>query len=129
MPKFGINSNIALETAHPDLQRLFREVIKYVDCSILEGHRDKIAQDAAYAAGKSKKRWPESKHNRQPSLAVDAAPYPVDWKDPKRFCFFAGYVKATADRLGIGIRWGGDWNSDGHISDETFPDLPHFELK
>ena len=43
MPTFGKSSIIALESAHPDLQRLFREVIKHVDCKVLEGHRDKVA--------------------------------------------------------------------------------------
>lgn len=128
MPQFGIASNTALSTAHPDLQRLFREVIKYVDCKVLEGHRDKVAQDAAVAAGNSKTRWPTSKHNKVPSLAVDVVPYPVDFKDLKRFYYLAGFVKATAIRLGIRVRWGGDWDSDDDFGDQGFIDLPHWEL-
>ena len=67
------------------------------------------------------------------------APYPVIWPDQqptielqiaamKRFVYFAGYVKRVADDLGIAIRWGGDWDGDGDFSDQTFHDLPHFEL-
>ena len=40
----------------------------------------------------------------------------------------AGYIQATADKLGIKIRWGGDWDSDGDLDDQTFMDLGHFEL-
>jgi peptidoglycan LD-endopeptidase CwlK len=30
--------------------------------------------------------------------------------------------------MGIEIRWGGDWDGDGDLSDHKFNDLPHFEL-
>ena len=128
MPTFGKSSIIALESAHPDLQRLFREVIKHVDCKVLEGHRDKVAQDAAVAAGHSKTPWPTSKHNAKPSLAVDVVPFPVSWTDTKRFFYLAGFVKATAAHLGLRIRWGGDWDSDNDFSDQKFVDLPHYEI-
>jgi hypothetical protein len=62
-------------------------------------------------------------------LAVDVAPYPVDWNDKERFYYFAGFVKGVASSLGISIRWGGDWNSDNNLKNQTFFDLPHFELK
>ena len=64
MPQFGERSARALETAHPDLQRLFVEVIKYYDCSVLEGHRGQVAQEEAVAKGLSKTHWPDSKHNK-----------------------------------------------------------------
>ena len=129
VPKFGLTSTAALDTAHPDLQRLFREVIKHIDCKVLEGHRDKVAQDAAVAAGKSKTKWPTSKHNKSPSHAVDVVPYPIDWSNTARFYHFAGFVKGLAATMGIGIRWGGDWDSDYDFGDQTFDDLPHFELR
>ena len=69
-----------------------------------------------------------SKHNSFPSLAVDVAPYPINWSDKERFYFFAGYVKATADQMKIKIRWGGDWDGDTKVRDQTFMDLPHYEL-
>ena len=128
MPSFGKRSNTALATAHPDLQRLFKEVIKHVDCAVLEGHRDKVAQNAAVAAGKSKLLWPKSKHNSNPSRAVDVVPWPLDWNDTKRFYHFAGFVAGIAASLGIGIRWGGDWDNDGDFGDEKFSDAPHYEL-
>lgn len=131
MPLFSPASKAKLSTCHPDLQRLFYEVIKYYDCTVIEGHRSKEAQDKAVAEKKSKKAWPTSKHNFMPARAVDVAPYPINWdtKEHRRFYHFAGFVKATAIKLGIEIRWGGDWDSDLVFSDERFNDLPHFELK
>lgn len=138
MPSFSESSLAKLETADSDLQALFKLVVKKFDCTILVGHRDKIAQDLAYEKGNSKLKWPDSKHNTKPSLAVDAAPYPINWGDhntPKeqrvkalcRFYLFAGYVIRTAETMGIKIRWGGDWDMDLDIFDQTFDDLVHFE--
>lgn len=59
---------------------------------------------------------------------MDAAPFPIDWKDLPRFTLFAGFVLGTASEMGIGVRWGGDWNSDTQVKDESFRDLVHFEL-
>ena len=128
MPKFGERSEAALQTAHPDLQRLFREVIKHYDCAVLEGHRGQQAQDKAVREGKSKTPWPQSKHNQQPSLAVDVVPYPIDWNNKDRFYHFGGYVLGVAEMLDIPIRWGGDWDRDTELHDQKFIDLPHFEL-
>jgi len=130
MPKFGKTSTARLATCHPDLQRLFNEVIKNYDCSILQGVRSKEEQDEYFfgTPQRSKVQWPNSKHNKTPSMAVDVAPYPIDWDNTNRFYHFAGYVLATADQMGIKIRFGGDWDSDKDFSDQTFNDLPHFEL-
>lgn len=128
MPSFGEHSMAALETAHPNLQLLFKEVVKGFDCTVLEGHRTKEAQEEAVRTGRSKVHWPNGKHNQEPSLAVDVAPYPINWNDRERFYYFAGYVKGVAYRMGISIRWGGDWDSDTQVHDQTFFDLPHFEL-
>ena len=45
MPKFSQDSFSKLSTCHPDLQVLFYEVIKYYDCTILEGYRNQVDQD------------------------------------------------------------------------------------
>ena len=129
MPKFSEKSRIVLKSCHPDLQRLFNEVIKHFDCTPLQGHRGKSQQDEYYRTGRSKVEYPMSKHNNFPSLAVDVAPYPIDWHDKERFYFFAGYVKGIASQMGIDLRWGGDWDSDTQVKDQTFMDLPHFELR
>lgn len=129
MANFGKRSNNNLNTAHPKLQILFREVVKHFDCSVLCGHRGEDEQNAAVEKGYSKVRFPNSKHNSNPSKAVDVVPYPVDWKDRERMKYFAGVVKGLAIGMGINIRWGGDWDSDTELKDNTFQDLPHFEIK
>lgn len=115
-----------MKTCHIDLQTLFKTVVHHVDCSVLCGHRDETAQNMAYNAGNSKLKWPESKHNKKPSMAVDVVPYPINWDDIEGFHFFGGYVLGVAEMLyyhGLMIhrvRWGGHF--DG------FFDGPHFEL-
>ena len=114
--------------AHPDLQKLFKKVVETYDCAVIEGYRGQEEQDSAYHSGKSKLKYPKSKHNTQPSLAVDVVPYPVDWEDTKQFYHFAGFVQGIAEEMGISLRWGGDWNSNRLFEDQSFHDLPHYEL-
>ena len=129
MPSFGKKSQERLNTCDPRLVELFEIVVEDFDCSVLEGYREKEAQNRAFDEGKSKLRFPEGNHNKYPSLAVDVAPYPIDWKDRDRFHYFAGFVKGIAFQLGLDIRWGGDWDSDTQTKDNNFDDLPHFEVR
>lgn len=115
--KLGKVSAERLATCHEDLQRLVREVYDTApfDIVVLCGHRDEKAQELAFNTGMSKLHWPHSRHNSTPSLAVDLAPYPVDWKDRAAFAELRHHVLFTATKLGIPIRviiW----------------DLPHYEL-
>ena len=129
MPSFGKTSKDRLKTCHPDLQRLFEEVVKDIDCSIIYGVRTKQEQSDLFAKGLSKTM--KSKHLKQVggySHGIDAGPYPIDWDNMKRFYFFAGRVIDRAKTMGIKIRWGGDWDSDNDLDDQKFMDLVHFEL-
>ena len=128
MPRFSQTSIRKLDTCHQDLRILFSEVIKCFDCTILCGHREEEAQNEAFHTGQSEKEFPDSKHNKRPSIAVDAVPYPINWQDKERFYYFAGFVKGIASKLNIKIRWGGDWDNDTDLNDQTFFDLGHFEL-
>lgn len=128
MPSFGQKSQSILATCHPDLQDICNEVIKHYDFSVLEGHRSNSRQDELFRQGKSKLQAGESKHNNSPSLAVDIAPYPIDWEDTRRFYFLCGMIKQAAGELGIEVRMGCDWDGDGSFSDQSFHDLPHVEL-
>ncbi len=110
------------------LQSIFRELLAIYDHTIVCGHRNAKDQNAAYEAGNSKVKWPNSKHNDFPSMAVDVIPYPDGWDSIKSFYFMAGAVKAIANRQGIEIRWGGDWSMDNDFDDQTFMDLAHFEI-
>src|ERR1043166_7763167 len=134
MPKFGAESLKQLATCHPDLQVVINEIIKYIDFSVLEGHRGQSAQEAAFAAGNTKLHWPNGKHNKFPSFAVDIAPYPLNWKDTERVVYFAGFIMAIAKmllaqgKITHEVRWGGDWDKDTQVKDESFRDYGHFEL-
>ncbi len=125
MPQFSKSSKKKLATAHQDLQVVFNEVIKHIDCTIVCGERGQKEQDKAYIIGNSQLKYPRSKHNKQPSMAVDVVPFPIDWEDHERFREFAWFVKGVAivlKRYGAidnDIKWGGDWK---------WKDLPHYEL-
>ena len=129
MAKFGKVSRRRLKTCKNELQLLFKEIVKNFDCSIIVGYRGREDQNRAFREGHSKVEWPNGKHNKNPSSAVDVAPYPIDWDDRERFIYFAGFVKGVAYRMNIPIRWGGDWDSDTELSDNKFDDLVHFELR
>ena len=129
MPRFGTKSKSALHSCDERLKKVFNEVIKTVDCSVLEGHRNQVDQDKAYEDGKSKIKYPHGNHNKLPSMAVDVVPYPIDWNDRERFHLFAGFVLGIAKSMGINLRWGGDWNQNWFVDDNKFDDFPHFELK
>lgn len=122
-------SEARLVKAHPDLGQLFRAVALVWDVTILESVRSPERQQQLFAAGKSKTL--DSKHLVQPdgfAWAVDAAPDPVDWRDTGRFYYFGGYVRRVADEAGIKLRFGGDWDGDTVVSDQSFNDLVHYEL-
>ena len=129
MAKFGKSSIERLSTCHKDLQKVFNEVIKYVDCSVLEGHRNEERQNKLFEEGKTKDKYPNGRHNSSPSRAVDVTPYPVDWDDRERQTLFAGFVLGIARSMDIKLRWGGDWDMDFEVMDNRFDDFPHFEIR
>lgn len=128
MPIFSKLSEQRLLTCAQPIQDLLREVIKHIDCTVLYGHRGQEEQDDAYRSGASTLKWPLSKHNHLPSLAVDVAPYPIDWNDTARFARLYGFIERIAQEKGIRIRWGGDWNGNYRTKDERLVDMPHIEL-
>lgn len=125
---FSELSKQRLGSCDRDLQRVFEEVIKRYDCSVVCGFRSASKQRIAYDTGRSKVQFPDSKHNNYPSRAVDVVPYPVDWDDLGAFYMFAGYVLRVAEEMNISIRYGGDWDGDRKTADQRFNDLGHFEL-
>lgn len=131
MPVLGAESRKQRDTCHPELIRLIDWSIKIVDFSVLEGHRGEAAQNADYAKGVSKLRWPKGRHNRKPSDAFDFAPFPIDWSNKAtalgRFMLVGGVMLAGAKELGIQIRFGWDWNGNLDPRDETFLDWGHVE--
>ena len=71
MYKFSKFSLSHLESVHPDLREILDEAIKIMDFRVTEGFRPEERQNQLKEEGKSKLSWPESKHNQNPSLAVD----------------------------------------------------------
>lgn len=140
MPKFSKSSLAQLETCHRDLRVLMQHVVATYDSKIIMGHRGEAEQNAAYARRNSNLKWPESKHNKTPSMAVDVVPWPKEWggnilwNDTSRFYHFAGFVEAKAEELKAAglmkhrVRWGGDWDMDRDHRDQRLMDLVHFEL-
>lgn len=128
MPSFSNRSLSRLETCDDRIQTIMHLAIKQYDISIVCGYRNAIDQNAAFDSKNSKVHWPNSKHNDYPSKAIDIIPYPDGWDSKEQFYFMAGYIQSIADKVGILIRWGGDWDRDGDLDDQTFMDLAHFEL-
>ena len=141
MPNFGNKSNEKLDSCHEDLQKVMNLAIKYIDFSVLEGTRTLEKQQEYYKKGQSKLDGVDrkSKHQSNPSLAIDICPYPISWSDARknlaRFYHLAGYIfmayhvlQEEGELESSGLRYGGDWNSDKDFSDQIFDDLPHFEI-
>jgi peptidoglycan L-alanyl-D-glutamate endopeptidase CwlK len=121
MSTLGKTSKARLMACHDDLKRLVEEVAKTHNITVLCGHRTQEEQNEAFTKGNYKAPWPKSKHNQLPSLAVDIAPYPINWQNLQSFIDLSKVVKSVADDLGIKIIWGGDFKS--------FKDMPHYELE
>ena len=130
--RYGRRSTERLQSCDPDLILLMNEALADSACpsdiTILEGHRGEERQNQMVAEKKSQLRWPRSKHNSFPSMAVDVAPYvggSVSW-DWKYYHPLAEHIKATWSRLQaegkvVGeLEWGGDWRS--------FKDGPHWQI-
>ncbi len=127
MPRFSGTSLLHFATLHPKLQTILEEAITILDFAIICGHRGEIDQAKAYLGGKSKLKWPNSRHNSWPSEAVDIVPFPVDWTNIPAFKRLADIVIGTAKTHGVNLRWGGDWDRDG-VTEKNENDLVHFEL-
>lgn len=128
MPHFSTRSKNRLAQAHPLIQKVMNEAIKHYDFSILDSQRDREAQEKAFAAGNSRAHFGQSAHNWSPSVAADVAPYPIDWNNRQRFIDLKNVIMPIAARFNVPLRWGGDWDGDGDMTDQTLMDLPHYEL-
>ena len=110
---------------------MFSEVLLHIDHRIQKGHRGQAEQDRAYRDGFSKVRWPFGNHNRLPSTALDATPWPWDYQKPdlKKLNYFAAFALGVASQLKVPLRWGGDWDRNHDFNPpKAFNDLYHFEL-
>ncbi len=117
-----------LESCHTNLQLILQKVDEIFPIAIIWGYRGQAIQTIAFEEGNSTKPWPRSKHNEKPSIAVDIAPLPVIWEKTDRFKVLGGVVIGVAYMMGIPIIWGGDWDGDLDLTDQTLMDYGHVEL-
>jgi peptidoglycan L-alanyl-D-glutamate endopeptidase CwlK len=109
------------------------ELLKWVDVSLISGYRNREEQNALYESfpPRTRVRYPNSKHNKRPSLAVDLQPYPYPDNDKDLHAalgYIAGLAMMIAHIHGWKLRWGGDWNRNGSVTDNGFDDLFHLEI-
>lgn len=135
MYKFSKKSLEKLNLAHKNLQIILKEAIKEIDFTIICSTRTQAEQFELFKQGRILKdgKWikigatvtnidginKKSKHNYNPSLAIDIVPFPIDWNNINRFQELAKVIKRIAKEKNIKIIWGGDWK---------MKDYPHFEL-
>ena len=125
MPHFGKKSKERLKGVDNKLIKVLNELIKIMDVTIIEGVRASERQEKLLKQGATKVKY--SKHME--GKAVDLAPYPIDWDDLDRFFYMGGMIRGIAQQLNVPVRWGGDWDGDGEIKDNSFDDLVHIEIK
>ena len=116
---WGKQSTALLSHVHADLQRLFAVVIERTDqdLTILPSTIRTVAEQAEYIRVGTSKTW-NSRHLH--GLAVDVAPYPIDWHDQPRWQRMCSVIESVARELGIPIELGRDFL--------TLVDMPHVQL-
>ncbi len=90
--------------------------------------RTQAEQDLLYAQGRTSPgpivtKVRHSEHSKGTAFDIcmlDALDRPV-WAQ-------SAYVQAGKIGESVGLTWGGDWNHNGKSDDESFIDMPHFQL-
>lgn len=121
MIKYGKTSRANIDELDGRLQTLlyrYSDVApESLDISVICGFRGEAEQEAAFKLGRSRKRWPESAHNKQPAKAFDFNPYPFTSYDNRdAWLLRQGALRIVAAQHGIRLKPLIDW------------DLPHVEL-
>lgn len=123
--KLSVRSKNNLEKVDKKLVKLVEECIKYTpyDFCITSGYRTIAEQQEMYKKGASKCDGVKNLSKHQQGLAIDIVCYNEDglvtWEE-KYYYVLSGVFKSNAKRLGIKIKWGGDF--------KNIVDMPHFEL-
>ena len=154
MTDFSSKSLLKLSDAAGPIKLVSLEVVKIFDHGVIEAHRDADLQNKYYREGVSKVQYPNSKHNKYPSHAIDVWVYSPIHKmyftgSPENIKELSGRTGLSYDRcnnyirtqyailasLYIGIAhangfkftWGGDWDGDFDLLDQKFNDLYHIQ--
>lgn len=132
MRTWGKDSQKVYDELDPRLQRVMTRLRDEVgDVSLIEGFRNEERQNEMFETGTSEVRWPDGKHNQLPSKAVDFQPYPCPALENQLWAalgYLAGAAIMIGREEGITLRWGGDWNRNGDVTDQKFYDLFHIEI-
>ncbi len=132
MRAWGPKSQRVYSSLCEELQQACDYILHEIaDVSLIKGHRTEAEQNALYPAF-TKVKWPNSKHNSYPSMAVDLQPFPLPQDEQElreQLTYIAGRIVEWGKHVGIDIRWGGDWDQDGDVTDNGFDDLYHFEVR
>ena len=130
--RFGTASRVILTQCDPAIVEVcelalrgYYRTVTSVDFAVREGVRDRETQDALYAQGLTRVKWPGSAHNKTPSQAFHAIPWHaraphVRWGDHRAFEVMATHILGAASVLQVPMLWGGHW--------KTLRDYAHFEL-
>lgn len=125
--KLSTNSRNSLKDVHPDLiavTLLALYAYTDIDFMVIEGARSMARQKQLVSEEKSQTM--DSYHLLQKdglAHAIDLAPWiegDIPWDDWSAFERISKAMKKAADKLGVRIEWGGDW--------ESFKDGPHYQL-
>ena len=124
---WGKDSKAKLSNAHYILQKLADKALEISkqDLKVICSFRNEHDQNKAFAEGTSKLKWPKSKHNCQPSEAIDVVPLPLDWNNIAPFeemveCFEEAWHLLDEDITK-------DWVLQVG-ADFSFRDYPHFQI-
>lgn len=111
--------NIKLLHVHPELRSWFWNVVKkkFPESHISWGYRDQKSQDEAFKQGLSKLKFPNSPHNKEPSLAIDIFLLNKDGKAEFPPRFYVEIAKLKQDNM----VWGGNF--------AKLADLNHYQIK
>ena len=129
MFRFGRKSKKCLNELDERLADIARLMMKkqVMDFAIICGYRNEAEQNAAFAVGTSKVKYPDSKHNTNPAQAYDRVPFPIplnaagEWDDKSPLWDkLAALERQCAKELNIKISQGCAWK---------FKDLPHCQLE
>lgn len=130
MYSYSKRSKEKLGECHPLLQTLFNKAIEKYDITIVCGVRDEETQNGYFARGSSQVKYPNSKHNKTPSLAVDFCVYHrlggASYNELDMIAV-AGFIEGLAVQMGIPVRCGFRWNHQ-FPSENKFMDAGHIEL-
>ena len=127
----------------PNMQLGLKELLKYMDHSLICSLRNEENQNRMFEEGNSELKFPESRHNysRDPSLseedkwlysdAVDIIPYPGGHEDIASLLVMMGRLIQIFESKGMKVTWGGDWDRDGVLNNSKgeFFDGFHIQME